>query len=225
MASRSHRWPGDNHPLSAFHGGTAKVAQLVVKEAARRATMPRKKRAAKQEMPDPAREKARAEQAERLALLLDKLPPVVWPNQPPVTVTATFVRKDKVRPSVRAASVSRWNCRPIGKRHVHGGGIERSPAGWLEREEALLRCVVLADAQGWLCALCGQEIDILGRMGARISTDHVVPRYLGGWDEWGNFLAAHRQCNADKSNDEPTGCELVWLFAVNARLGLEPTRW
>lgn len=66
------------------------------------------------------------------------------------------------------------------------------------------------------------ERDAQGKLG---SLDHVIPRDLGGRDAWGNYLLAHGECNGAKSNDAPTGCEMVWLLAVNARLGVEPTRW
>lgn len=75
-------------------------------------------------------------------------------------------------------------------------------------------------AQEALCALCGQP------MGQSIRTiDHVVPKSAGGMDHIGNFVIAHYPCNIEKADRMPTGCELIWLLAVNNRLGVEPSRW
>lgn len=82
MASRSHRWPGGNHPLTAFHGGTAKAAIAVIKERRAQSDQPRVPRARLEER-ERAVEVARA----NLNQLLSKLPPV------------PEVRKDRVRPS------------------------------------------------------------------------------------------------------------------------------
>lgn len=54
--------------------------------------------------------------------------------------------------------------------------------------------------------------------------EHVIPRALGGMNV-GNRLAAHRRCNMRKGDSRPTACELVWLLAVNARLGVQPQRF
>lgn len=80
---------------------------------------------------------------------------------------------------------------------------------------------MLGDAQGWLCALCGVTLIRNGKA----TQDHVIPHALGGMDALGNLVLAHSPCNNAKANDIPTGCEMIWLFAVNARLGVEPTRY
>ncbi|MBD3762628.1 HNH endonuclease signature motif containing protein [Rhizorhabdus sp.] len=66
-------------------------------------------------------------------------------------------------------------------------------------------------AQGGRCGLCGARL----RNMLAVTLDHVVPRALGG-SFHGNLLAAHLQCNVKKADRAPTGCELIWLAAVNA---------
>lgn len=83
------------------------------------------------------------------------------------------------------------------------------------QETAALRSQ-LRNIQGNVCAICGKK------MGAEVSIDHVIPHALLGKHGDGNFVAVHGECNGDKSNDIPTGCEMVWLLFVNARRGLQP---
>lgn len=98
---------------------------------------------------------------------------------------------------------------------------------WGDKRDRLRR--VLWSTQGGVCGLCGvtmlpfKSCDSLDGDGATI--DHVIPRSKGGPDRLGNMLVAHARCNSDKDVRVPTGCELVWLLAVNARLGVEPMRW
>lgn len=84
----------------------------------------------------------------------------------------------------------------------------------------LMRRVLLRH-QGGFCALCGQQI----RRVWQVSIEHVVPRSLGGFWGLGNIVGAHGDCNARKADRMPTGCELIWLLAVNARLDVQPQRW
>ena len=80
----------------------------------------------------------------------------------------------------------------------------------------------LEAAQGGLCAYCfepfvpfnGDTHDPLVS-----SVDHVVPWALGGRNER-NKVAVHFRCNVEKGHRKPTGCELIALAWVNARLGL-----
>ena len=78
-------------------------------------------------------------------------------------------------------------------------------------------------AQGGICPMCLGEMryrpDLPPYHPARATFDHVVPRHKGGGNV-GNRIAAHLACNREKGCRLPTGCELVWLIAVNARLGL-----
>ncbi len=77
----------------------------------------------------------------------------------------------------------------------------------------------LFDAQEGICAICGELILQV------VSIDHVIPKSMGGQDMPGNLVATHMRCNGDKSNNPPCGCQLIWLLSVNARLGVQPTRW
>lgn len=47
--------------------------------------------------------------------------------------------------------------------------------------------------------------------------NHASRRYFAD----GNKLVCHAACNHRKADREPTGCELILLHLVNARLGLE----
>lgn len=92
--------------------------------------------------------------------------------------------------------------------------------------------------QGELCPLCGDPIPAEGRMGKMscASLDHVYPRRRQPGQGRGHkphgmgrrvglavsAFVTHAKCNLKKANREPTGCEVVWLLAVNARLGIGP---
>jgi hypothetical protein len=52
----------------------------------------------------------------------------------------------------------------------------------------------------------------------RPTFDHVVSRAKTKKHK-GNLLAAHRKCNGEKGDRDPTGCELIWLEVVNERSG------
>lgn len=81
-----------------------------------------------------------------------------------------------------------------------------------------LRKRQLISAQMFDCALCGQPL--LRHADGRIEAteDHVFAKVRGGYDGLGNLLAAHKRCNNRKGDRLPTGCEIIWLVAVCARL-------
>ena len=96
----------------------------------------------------------------------------------------------------------------------------------MKRRRAALR--MLMKAQGRRCAICGrlffpnlEEVEPHWLP----SIDHVIPSSVGGPDRLGNFLAAHRLCNSQKGERIPTGCEIIWLLAMNCKLGVKPDRW
>ena len=80
----------------------------------------------------------------------------------------------------------------------------------------------LRRAQGDLCAGCATRFlkdSVLGPRDPRYPTfDHVIPRSRGGRRSLDNFLLKHRRCNEIRGNAPPTGCDLVWLAAVRARV-------
>lgn len=81
---------------------------------------------------------------------------------------------------------------------------------------------VLGRAQDGLCALCAEALEDKPH---HYTVDHVVPLGRRGPDAFGNIVAAHKSCNSAKADRMPTGCELIWLLAVNARLGVHPQGW
>lgn len=127
-------------------------------------------------------------------------------------------RKDRVRPR-SANRKPQWICRPNG-RHHNEPSSDKNTAVKLPKPEALRVLATLCEIQDGICSLCGRPV-----VNERGSIDHTDPLYLNGYDGPGNWTFAHRDCNIRKANDEPTGCEIIWLFAVNARLGEGPTRW
>lgn len=94
---------------------------------------------------------------------------------------------------------------------------------WTQAELARTRDI-LSRHQGGLCAICGKEMDD-GTYLRQSTLDHVIAKAIGGPDRLGNMVAAHRGCNNRKGSNPPTGCQLIWLLAVNNRLGVEPLRW
>ena len=72
---------------------------------------------------------------------------------------------------------------------------------------------LIRNAQRSRCAICGE------RFGSQPGTlEHVVPRSKGG-KHAGNLLVSHLRCNQRRGDANPTGCMLILLDVVNARLG------
>lgn len=74
--------------------------------------------------------------------------------------------------------------------------------------------VPLLHAQNRLCGICGTNL----HSGGPLNTDHVWPKAEGGFDGPGNIVLAHMACNDRKGKRLPTGCEIIALVAVCARL-------
>lgn len=114
---------------------------------------------------------------------------------------------------------------------AHGRKYSRVPS--LFQDDRPLE--LLVPAGGYRCAICGGEF-LRGFAeyvppNSRPTRDHVFPksplpadlarirrlqRVSGGG---GRTAAAHASCNRRKGNRPPTGCEVVFLMSVNARLG------
>jgi 5-methylcytosine-specific restriction endonuclease McrA len=77
----------------------------------------------------------------------------------------------------------------------------------------------LWEAQGKICFLCGEKMYPVShtRADRGWSMDHVRPASKGH-SRVRNVLLAHSKCNREKDDREPTGCELLLLEAVNAKL-------
>jgi hypothetical protein len=71
----------------------------------------------------------------------------------------------------------------------------------------------LADRDGAVCWLCGNDVDVAAPAAAPWagSVDHVVPRARGGGHEPANLRLAHRTCNSRRGSRLP---ELDWPRAV-----------
>jgi 5-methylcytosine-specific restriction endonuclease McrA len=86
------------------------------------------------------------------------------------------------------------------------------------------RILKIAQAQGWICAGCGQPTRKMKR-GDRnhadaLTFDHIVPRRDGGFCSFENGVVKHRSCNLQRGCRPPTGCDRVWQAVVYAGLGL-----
>lgn len=130
------------------------------------------------------------------------------------------VRKQRVSPFAKARqgkAIAVKKCRP-GHRHRPEfiNETPREARGMDEMRELRVR---LAKVQNGLCGICGGALPINPHLA---SLDHVIPRAMGGKDSVGNYVLAHKECNGEKANDVPTGCEMVWLLLVNAKMGALP---
>lgn len=81
---------------------------------------------------------------------------------------------------------------------------------------------VLCRAQGGICHICGQPLDLRGGVFGEFTVDHIWPKRIDARLDkmFGNGLLAHRACNERKGSRAPTACEVLMLFAVNRQLGL-----
>jgi len=81
-------------------------------------------------------------------------------------------------------------------------------------------------AQGSVCAGCGKHLPSAGRVRHcdpdYPTFDHVVPRSKGGTNRLENGILKHRLCNERRKDAPPTGCDLIWLAFVQARLAERP---
>jgi 5-methylcytosine-specific restriction endonuclease McrA len=126
-------------------------------------------------------------------------------------------RRERRRPKATLNHDKR--CRTMPRQVWENNGINMSRPPIHSASD--YRRMVLMDAQEGLCSVCGEAIDLADKW----TLDHVIPIYEGGADQLGNLCVAHEACNVAKANDWPTGCEMVALFAVNARLDAEPVKW
>jgi 5-methylcytosine-specific restriction endonuclease McrA len=81
-------------------------------------------------------------------------------------------------------------------------------------------------AQQGLCSICRERLLSDERFldDTGWSLDHVFPRAHYELGNRGNVLLAHKLCNRVKSDRDPTGCEVVLLHSVNAKLGFKLAR-
>jgi 5-methylcytosine-specific restriction endonuclease McrA len=68
-------------------------------------------------------------------------------------------------------------------------------------EKALKRVEAIASRDGWICKLCGQPVDPKINIGWwRGTSDHIIPRSLGGTRAFSNLQLAHAICNERRGN-------------------------
>jgi len=76
------------------------------------------------------------------------------------------------------------------------------------------------NAQGGICHLCGDQLSTKWSS-QNLTFEHVWPKskVAGRNDFEGNVMLAHKACNQAKNDRPPHPCELIYLSAVNRRLG------
>lgn len=72
---------------------------------------------------------------------------------------------------------------------------------------------ILVGLQGRSCSICGGYMHRTD-----MTIDHVIPRSMGGRHDFSNWLLAHKRCNADKANANPSERELQMISRIAARL-------
>lgn len=81
-------------------------------------------------------------------------------------------------------------------------------------------------AQNSICAGCGTHLPSVSRLkryDPQYPTfDHIILKSVGGTRTLNNGLLKHQRCNQARANRAPTGCDLIWLAAVQARLSVRP---
>jgi hypothetical protein len=82
---------------------------------------------------------------------------------------------------------------------------------------------MLWEAQDKYCAVCGREMTEGLKFDETCgwTIEHVYNHASRRYYADGNKLVSHASCNNAKGDREPTGCEIILLHAVNAKLGLE----
>jgi hypothetical protein len=60
---------------------------------------------------------------------------------------------------------------------------------------AVARRVRLAGEQGWRCCYCGCRMDPDPSRPDGVTIEHVIPKALGGTNDWINLVAACNRCN------------------------------
>lgn len=91
------------------------------------------------------------------------------------------------------------------RRGVPVGPLEETPR--LSRRDERKRIVgerrrLVFERDGWVCHLCGEQIDRNARYPEPLSgvLDHVIARSRGGSDGEDNLKASHARCNSKKSH-------------------------
>ena len=66
---------------------------------------------------------------------------------------------------------------------------------------AWLRTCV-AEAQNWKCCYCGCETEPTTKNKNSATLEHVLPKSLGGTDDWDNLAMACMKCNTKRGNTD-----------------------
>lgn len=144
---------------------------------------------------------------------------IAFPSSAAMVPHVNKPRKDRLSPAARRKWSTVHATKACRKQLRYRSDLVTGARTPRDMETVHSHRTLLYGAQDGFCAICGYELPTRLR---DCSIDHVIPLALGGKDAIGNLVVAHGDCNGDKSNDVPTGCEMIWLMAVNAKLGAQP---
>jgi hypothetical protein len=92
-----------------------------------------------------------------------------------------------------------------------------------ERRRHRKQLGILHRAQGGLCAGCGETASLDDEVPANSplqpTFDHYDPACFGGARTVRNGLLKHRHCNERRGAQLPNGCDMIWFWSVQAKLG------
>lgn len=95
--------------------------------------------------------------------------------------------------------------------------------GRSERRRHRKQLRALHSAQGGFCAGCGRPVslqeDAPANSPLQPTFDHYDPACLGGPRNVRNGLLKHRRCNERRGAQLPNGCDMIWFWSVQAKLG------
>lgn len=118
-------------------------------------------------------------------------------------------KKSKSKRKLRADVITRKS-----RRRKHGKKMrtqaerieagDRGPIGWAEAKRRRWAVRTLMRKQGGLCALCGEQMNLVAGDDQEATLDHIVPVSNGGLDVITNLQLAHRSCNEARGNQPIT---------------------
>lgn len=95
------------------------------------------------------------------------------------------------------------------------------------RKKVVLNKKNILKRDNFTCQYCGKQYTVL-------TIDHIVPRDMGGKDEWENLVCACTDCNSKKGNRTPESANMAlkkvprapnYLFYFQNYMGIKDERW
>lgn len=95
------------------------------------------------------------------------------------------------------------------------------------RKKVVLNKKNILKRDNFTCQYCGKQNVVL-------TIDHIIPKDMGGKDEWENLVCACTDCNGKKSNRTPESANMTlkkvprapnYLFYFQNYMGIKDERW